>query len=100
MSGQHDVAFLVYGGKEKPGCRKSTSFDWMGNIGAYMVIDCLRRAGVTVGFCSPANAHEYKIILASFTSQFDTFNFIRAVGKLPSWRKRRFRVVAVRWLIS
>lgn len=94
MSGQHDVAFLVYGGKEKPGCRKSTSFDWMGNIGAYMVIDCLRRAGITVGFCSPANAHEYKIVLASFTSQFDTFNFIRAVGKLQSWRRRRFRVVA------
>ena len=89
-----EVAFLVYGGPDKQGFRKSASFDWLGNIGAYMVIDCLRRSGIEVGFCSPATAHEHKVVLASFTSSFDTYNFLRAVAKVPSWRTRKFRVIA------
>ena len=89
-----ETAFLVYGGPDKPGFRKSASFDWLGNIGAYMVIDCLRRAGIEVGFCSPLTAHEHKVVLVSFTSSFDTYNFLRAVAKVPSWRSRKFRVIA------
>jgi hypothetical protein len=87
------VAFLVYHGAEKDSRRKSNSFDWNSNAGAYMVMDCLRRAGIEVGFCSPETAHQHKVVLVSLTSTFDVLNLVHAVGRLSTWHKRSFRVV-------
>ena len=87
------IAFLVYPAEDKPGRRKNKSFDWTTNAGAYMVIDVLRRSGRDVKFCSPESAKEHDIVLVSLTSTFDVYNFIRAVGRKKSWRKRDFTVV-------
>ena len=82
------IAFLVYENNAKPSRRKNQSFDWSGNIGAYMVIDALRRKGIEVDFCSVASAKEFDLVMVSMTSVHDTFNFIRAVGRSPGWAHR------------
>ena len=87
------VAFLVYAPQDKTSRRKSNSFDWNSNAGAYMVMDCLRRAGIEVVFCSPETAHHHKVVLISLTSTFDVWNLIRATARLTTWRKRSFRAV-------
>jgi len=88
------IAFLVFENTAKPSRRKNKSFDWSGNVGAYMVIDALRRDGITVGFCSTATAKNYDLVLVSMTSVHDTFNFLHAVGRSREWKNRTFKVLA------
>lgn len=88
------IAFLVYDNKAKPSRRKNPSFDWSGNIGAYMVIDALRRAGIEVEFCSVSTAKRFDLVLVSMTSVHDTLNLIRAVGTAREWTTRKFKVLA------
>lgn len=85
------IAFLVFDRKEKRSLRKNQSFDWSGNIGAYMLLDALRRQGIKVGFCSVATAKNFDLVLVSLTSPFDVINFIRAVGR--NWKNRKFKVL-------
>jgi radical SAM superfamily enzyme YgiQ (UPF0313 family) len=89
-----EVAFLVYDPSLKSGRRKSKSFDWSTNTGAYVVIDCLQRAGIDVEFCCAENAHNYKVVLISLTSTFDVYHLIADVAKLSTWRKRDFVSIA------
>jgi hypothetical protein len=88
-----DVAFLVYRPLKQR--RKDNSFDGNDNVGAYVVKDCLERAGMEVGFCSPETAHHYRVVMVSFTSTYDLIAYYQAVALLPPWQpgKRTFAVV-------
>lgn len=89
-----DAAFLVYAPlKER---RKDNSFDGNDNIGAKVIADVLRRAGIEVGYCSPESAHEHRLVLVSLTSTHDVYAYYQAVSLLPSWQpgKRTFKVLA------
>ena len=89
-----EVAFLCYEPLKQR--RADNSFDGNDNIGAYVVIDCLRRSGIDVGFCSPETASKYRVVLVSFTSTYDLISFYQEVALLPSWQRgrRSFSVVA------
>lgn len=88
------IAFLVFKNKVKPSRRKNQSFDWSGNVGAYMVIDALRRTGIEVDFCSVATAKLFDLVLISMTSVHDTINLLRSVGRSHEWANRKFKVLA------
>ena len=91
---QSEVAFLVYDPLKAR--RKDNSFDGNQNTGARLIKQIVERAGIPVGFCSAETANEYRVVLVSFTSNYDMFAFYRAVALLPFWQrgKRTFRVVA------
>ena len=91
-----EVAFLVYYPLKVRGNRKDISFDGHSNIGAQVIKQILERAGIPVGFCSPETAHEFKVVLVSFTSSFDLLAFYKAVALLSSWKpgRRKFKVIA------
>ncbi|MHC4215331.1 MAG: radical SAM protein, partial [Planctomycetota bacterium] len=82
-----NIAFLVFKGSYKKQKRKRSDFDGQDNIGAYIIIDVLERAGYTINFCAPETASRYDIVLASFTSLYDVFNFLEEVAGLSSWKK-------------
>jgi hypothetical protein len=88
-----DVAFLVYRPLKQR--RKDNSFDGNDNVGAYVVIDCLQRAGISVDFCAPETAHKYQVVLVSYTSTYDLIAYYQAVALRPNWQpgKRTFAVV-------
>jgi radical SAM superfamily enzyme YgiQ (UPF0313 family) len=92
------VAMLVYTNKAaKAGSgKKKRSFDGRQSIGALIINDALERAGHPVKFCSPETAHHHKIVLVSFTSLNDYFNFLKNVHKWKTWRRgeRTFKVIA------
>lgn len=89
---ERSVAFLVYK-SWRPARRKNDSFDGLSNIGAYMLIDKLKRSGIEVDFCSVDSAKKYKLVLISFTSALDILAFGRVVINHPDWKKRKFTTV-------
>jgi hypothetical protein len=92
-NGNPDVAFLVFQPMRQR--RADNSFDGNDNIGAKVIADTLERNNVSVGYCSPESAHQYRVVLVSLTSTYDVFAFYQAVAMLPSWQlgKRCFRVL-------
>jgi len=86
------IAFLVYKPWRKPR-RKETSWDNLSQIGPYMLIDTLRRAGIDVGFCSSDSARNYDVVMVSLTSNYDVLAFSREVFGHPDWKNRKFKVV-------
>jgi len=89
----HDIAFLVYAPDRQR--RKNNSFDGNDNVGAYVIIEVLERAGHKVAFCGPATAHRYRVVLVSFTSTYDLYAFYRAVALRPDWQPDRRPFVVV-----
>lgn len=90
---KNDVAFLVFAPLKKK--RKNDSFDGNDNIGALVVVDILKRNGVTVDFCSPETAYNYRIVLVSLTSTYDVYSFYKQVARRPEWQRkqRKFKVI-------
>lgn len=89
-----EVAFLVYAPLKQR--RKDNSFDGNDNIGAYVVVDCLRRSGIAVDFCSVDTAPRYQVVLVSMASTYDLIAYYQQVALLPHWQpgRRRHLVVA------
>lgn len=88
----NDVAFLVYYPFKQR--QDNNSFDGNFNIGANVIIDVLKRNNINVDFCTAETAHNYRIVLVSFTSDYDVYAFYTAVALLPNWQpKRKFIVV-------
>jgi hypothetical protein len=88
------VAFLVYAPLRQR--RADDSFDGNDNVGAKVIIDVLRRAGIDVEFCSIHTAHHYPLVLVSFTSTYDLIAYYRAVARHPHWQPdtRSHRIMA------
>lgn len=84
------VAVLVYQ-PWKPARRKDDSFDGLSNIGMYLLIHELNKAGIEVSFCSPESAYKYDLILISFTSNYDILSFYKSV--YLNWKGRKFITV-------
>lgn len=91
------IAWLIFDGENAGAKRhKNSSFLGLGNAGAIIVgLDIQRQTGVEVGHCTAETAHNFDIILVSFTSNYDIIAFARSVYKIPGWRKgvRQFLVV-------
>ncbi len=95
MSGEMaDVAFIVYEPLKQR--RKDNSFDGNDNIGAKVIANVLKSAGIEVDYCPPDLANKYSLVLVSLTSTNDVYAFYRSVALLPSWQpgKRKFKVLA------
>lgn len=92
MNAKPEIAFLVYEPLKQR--RKNNSFDGNTNIGANVIIEVLAKAGIEVGFCTAKNAVNYRIVLVSFTSEYDFYAFYQEVYGLSSWANRSFKVVA------
>lgn len=89
---QSEIAFLAY----YPVKQRSdnNSFDGNYNIGARVIMDVLMRNGFACDICTPDTAQRYKIVLVSFTSDYDLIAFYRAIALLPTWQPdRRFTVI-------
>ena len=90
---QSDIAFLAYYPEKKRS--DNNSFQGNYNIGANVIMDVLRRKGITCDICTPDTAQKYKIVLISLTSDYDCLALYRAVALLPTWQPgRKFKVVA------
>jgi len=85
------TAFLVYK-TWREARRKDSSWDNLSQIGPYMLIDTLMRAGIKVEFCSADSAKNYELILVSLTSNYDILAFAREVFGHPEWKNRKFKV--------
>jgi radical SAM superfamily enzyme YgiQ (UPF0313 family) len=74
----------------------NNSFEGNYNIGANVIMDVLRRRGFECNFCTPDTANKFKIVLVSFTSDYDCLAFYKSVSLLSHWQrnKRSFVVVA------
>lgn len=94
MANATEVAFLVFAPDKQR--RADNSFDGNDNIGAQVIRDVLERVGIPVGFCSPASAHEHRLVLVSLTSTHDVYAYYKAVSLRPDWQpgKRTFKVLA------
>src|SRR3990167_4353774 len=92
--GKVRIAFLVYAPLKQR--RTDNSFEGNDNIGAKIIEDVLKRAGFVVGRCSPETAHEWELVLVSFTSTYDVLSFYHQVALRPDWQsgKRQFKVLA------
>lgn len=86
-------SFLVFGPLRQR--RSNNSFDGNDNIGAKVIKDVLIRNGVEVGYCSPATAKDYQLVLVSLTSTYDVYAFYQSIALLPSWQpnERQFKVL-------
>lgn len=90
---QSDIAFLAYYPEKKRS--DNNSFDGNYNIGANVIMDILRRKGVSCDICTPDTAQKYKTVLISLTSDYDCIALYRAVALLPTWQPgRKFKVIA------
>lgn len=89
------IAFLVVPDFQKSGRTVNESFDGVGNVGAYVCIDQLRRRGVDVGFCSFDTASEYDVVCISLTSSYDVLSLWKNLRFRSDWERgrRRFRVI-------
>lgn len=89
------IAFLVIPDFQKSGRLSNESFDGVGNVGAYVCIDQLRRRGVDVGFCNYDTAGEYDVVCISLTSFFDILSLWKGLRFRKDWERgrRRFRVI-------
>ena len=89
-----DCAMLVYEPLRQR--RKDNSFDGNDNVGAKVIIDVLERAGLRVGYVTPATAHTVPLVLISLTSTYDVYALYAAVALRPEWQpgQRRFKVLA------
>lgn len=83
------IAFLIFDGENAGAKRhKNSSFLGLGNGGAIIVgIDIQAETGIEVEHCVPETAHNFDLVLVSFTSNYDMIAFAKAVYKLPKWRK-------------
>ncbi len=90
---QSDVAFLCYWPYKQR--QDNNSFEGNYNIGANVIMDVLRRSGVECGFCTPDTAKDYRVVLVSFTSDYDCLAFYSSVALLKSWqpKARTFKVI-------
>lgn len=88
-----EIAFLVYRPLKQR--RSDNSFDGNDNIGAEVIADTLRRSGIGVGYCDPATAHEWPLVLVSFTSIYDLISFYQQVALRSEWQpgRRAFKVL-------
>jgi hypothetical protein len=90
---QSEVAFLAYYPDKKR--QDNNSFEGNYNIGANVIMDVLKRHGIACDICTPDTASKYRIVLVSFTSDYDCIAFYRSVALLPSWQPgRKFTVIA------
>ncbi len=89
----NDIAFLVYYPFKQR--QDNNSFDGNYNIGANVIIDLLNRNNIHVDFCTADTAHNYKIVLVSFTSDYDVYAFYIAVSLLPTWQPKSRKFVVV-----
>lgn len=87
------VAFLVYSAWSESR-RNNSSFDGLSNIGAYMLIDVLKRKNIDIEFCSVDTAKEYDIILVSFCSIYDVLAYYKAVALHKDFKSnRKFKIL-------
>lgn len=93
MRSVSEIAFLCYRPLKQR--QDNNSFEGNYNIGANVIIDVLRRNNLECVFCTPLTASNYKVILISFTSDYDCISFFRSVSLLPIWQpgKRSFTVI-------
>lgn len=58
-------------------------------------MDALRRAGIETEFCTADTAKNYRVVLVSFTSDYDCIAFYTSTCLLQSWQpgKRSFKVI-------
>jgi len=97
-----DAALLIYDqseqGKGSPSRDKArrVAFDHQLHMGERVTLDVLARAGIDVAYCSPATAHEHRVVLVGIPAVSSTLAFYRSVQGLATWRDpvRRFIVIA------
>lgn len=89
----NEIAWLIYKPLKKR--RKDESFDNYDNIGAKVIIDVLNRNGYELDYTDIYNVVNYKLVLISFTSQYDIIKFYKDVNLLEHWQrgKRKFKVL-------
>lgn len=89
-----EVAFLMYYPRKQR--QANNSFEGNYNIGANVIMDVLARNGINCNFCTAETANKFKIVLVSFTSDYDCIAFYTSVALLPSWQPkgRKFIVIA------
>jgi len=75
--------------------RADDTFDWTSNAGANLIIDVLGQAGIECGYCTPATAGKFKVVLASLTSTYDVYNMIWNVAERRSWAPGRRSFVSI-----
>jgi hypothetical protein len=95
MKSDNDCAFLVFHpGKERK-TQHNFTFDGLGNFGAKVIADTLKRAGLKVGYTTPETAHNEKLVLISITGQTDYYSLLKHFLTLPTWKKgrREFKVL-------
>ena len=69
---QPKIAFLAYYPEKKRS--DNNSFEGNYNIGANVIMDVLRRKGISCDICTPDTAQKYKIVLISLTSDYSQGN--------------------------
>ena len=89
----NEIAFLMYYPHKQR--QNNNSFEGNYNIGANVIMDVLRRKGIECNYCTVDTANKFKIVLVSFTSDYDCLAFYKSVALLPSWQpnKRHFIVI-------
>jgi len=92
------IAFLIYNKTEKNnkrGRKETASFDGQSNVGAYMIIHAMTKAGFKIDFCSPDTAKLFDIVLVSLTSPYDVYNLLSVIARHPDFQpeKRTFQVI-------
>lgn len=95
--GKIDIAWLIYKGANSGSSRhKNASFEGIGNQGARVVgLDIFNTTGSVVKYCTAESAHKFRIVLVSFTSNYDVIAFARAVYKLHTWRKKKRKFIVI-----
>jgi hypothetical protein len=89
---QSDIAFLAYYPDKQR--QDNNSFEGNYNIGANVIMDVLKRNNIECDMCTPDTAKNYRVVLVSFTSDYDCIAFYRAVALLPTWQLgRKFTVI-------
>lgn len=94
-----DVAMMVLlpeqGTQGFQGHKRKTAFDQRLNFGSRVVLDCLKRAGHQVEFCSPSTAKRHKVVLVPLNAVTDMLSLMKQVGKRPDWQAgaRSFTVI-------
>lgn len=85
------IAFLKYPAYQKS---RANNFEGKSNVGAYVIMDMLKRKGIK---CDVVDIHlvsNYDLILISFTSIWDVVSFCRHVYRKSNWLNRSFKVIA------
>jgi hypothetical protein len=85
------IAFLKFPSYQTS---RLNNFEGKANIGAYVVMDVLKRHHISCDIVSIKEVYNYNIILISFTSVWDVISFARHVFNKKQWINRKFTVIA------